>query len=295
MSDTPRKVARWTAADIAPAEHGGFVTYGDFLTLAEELARLQEKLSRLPADWEVDSSLETWFPFSAEELARLRSELAQAESKIYVPGEWSCAKCKLSLTASVLSPGGVAADTRPQQCPNKCGPMWRVTERDRRKEAQALFSQEFDRRQQAEAERDRLREDVEGLKRAYSIVQQDCHNLTEKVIPNIREQAEAKLAAARRELAQVEAERNGLRKGVETAENIARRAEHRANQLESDMAAARSEGWAAGMQRAITIGDDLFSGEVVSKHISSRECLVARDALSKYIDAIRAEIAKGPK
>lgn len=225
MSDTPRKVARWTAADIALAEHGGFVTYGDFLTLAEENARL-------------------------------RSELAQAESKIYVPGFWSCAKCKLILLTSTLSPAGVLPDNRPQQCPNECGPMWRVTERDQRKEAQALYEQEVERRQQAEA----------------------------------------KLAAARRELAQVEAERNGLRKGVETAENIARRAEHRANQLESDMAAARSEGWAAGMQRAKSIciiraarsTPLLFYCEEPADWagIAQAEALACGDAIS-------AEIAKG--
>jgi hypothetical protein len=42
----------------------------------DEIARLKEKLNRYPADWWQDSSLKTWFPFTAEEMDRLKAELA---------------------------------------------------------------------------------------------------------------------------------------------------------------------------------------------------------------------------
>jgi len=49
MSDTPRTVARWTTADIRPAEHGGFVTYGDYLTLKRQNAELLAALKEIRA------------------------------------------------------------------------------------------------------------------------------------------------------------------------------------------------------------------------------------------------------
>jgi len=45
MSDKRRTVARWSTADIQPAEHGGFVAYGDYLTLAKELADAKAELA----------------------------------------------------------------------------------------------------------------------------------------------------------------------------------------------------------------------------------------------------------
>lgn len=36
--------------------------------LERELAEAKERLAKLPADWSKDSSLETWFPYTAEEL-----------------------------------------------------------------------------------------------------------------------------------------------------------------------------------------------------------------------------------
>jgi hypothetical protein len=47
----------------------------------------------LPADWNVDSSLETWFPYTAEELKRLKEENAQLRAAqpaaAGVPVEWA--------------------------------------------------------------------------------------------------------------------------------------------------------------------------------------------------------------
>jgi len=54
MSDKRRTVARWTTADIRPAEHGGFVCYGNYLTLerqnAELLAALKEVCAVLESE-----------------------------------------------------------------------------------------------------------------------------------------------------------------------------------------------------------------------------------------------------
>ena len=56
--------------------------------LRSELAALKAREDRLPADWFTDSSLETWFPLTAEELHRakerindLQLELIQAKVK----------------------------------------------------------------------------------------------------------------------------------------------------------------------------------------------------------------------
>jgi type II secretory pathway component PulM len=41
----------------------------------------EEKLSHYPAIWREDSSLKTWFPFTAEEIDRLRAELARERER----------------------------------------------------------------------------------------------------------------------------------------------------------------------------------------------------------------------
>lgn len=86
-------------------------------------------------------------------LSESRAECERLREQVYVPGIWRCAKCELELMTSILavSSGSIHADNSPQVCPNNCGPMWRVTERDQRKEAQALHEKEFLRAQAAEA------------------------------------------------------------------------------------------------------------------------------------------------
>lgn len=90
---------------------------------------------------------------AAEYIDELRAECERLREQVYVPGIWRCAKCELELMTSILavSSGSIHADNSPQVCPNNCGPMWRVTERDQRKEAQALHEKEFLRAQAAEA------------------------------------------------------------------------------------------------------------------------------------------------
>lgn len=58
---------------------------------------------------------------------------------VYVPGLWRCAKCEFTLTQMNLnaSTGAVTARNEPgDKCPNCKGPLWRVTERAARQEAQ---------------------------------------------------------------------------------------------------------------------------------------------------------------
>lgn len=69
-------------------------------------------------------------------LSKPEAEGSRSSECTYVPGLWRCAKCKLDLIASNLNAysGSVTANNDPQQCPNACGPMWRVSEADYRKE-----------------------------------------------------------------------------------------------------------------------------------------------------------------
>jgi hypothetical protein len=48
----------------------------------EEIKEMAQKLLSLPADWKEDSSLETWFPLTAEELKRTKEERATLIEKI---------------------------------------------------------------------------------------------------------------------------------------------------------------------------------------------------------------------
>lgn len=68
---------------------------------------------------------------AAAKLLALRAALTAAEKLIYVPGVWKCAKCGCGVVSTNLhaESGKFSANNEPQQCPNNCGPMWRVTER----------------------------------------------------------------------------------------------------------------------------------------------------------------------
>ncbi|MCW2485972.1 hypothetical protein J5069_08695 [Candidatus Symbiopectobacterium sp. NZEC127] len=50
---------------------------GDIMSIIAEVKALRAQLASLPADWSKDSSLETWFPLSAEHIARLEAQLAE--------------------------------------------------------------------------------------------------------------------------------------------------------------------------------------------------------------------------
>lgn len=80
-----------------------------------------------------------WFAIKREgdaiaihRMAGTDPEVVRLEKLVYVPGLWRCPKCKLQLISSTLhvNIGRLSANTEPQRCPNECGPMWRITERD---------------------------------------------------------------------------------------------------------------------------------------------------------------------
>ena len=71
---------------------------------------------------------------------------SNGEGTTYVPGLWRCAKCKLDLIHTNLHvySGTTSPNNDPQPCPNGCGPMWRVSEADYRKELLAQVGKLFD-------------------------------------------------------------------------------------------------------------------------------------------------------
>lgn len=71
----------------------------------------------------------------------------------------------------------------------------------------------------AQTERDDALREVERLKQVYELQRQDIVNLTDKVIPNVREQAEAEVAALREAL---EAEKEAHKRTIDglTAANV---------------------------------------------------------------------------
>ncbi len=69
----------------------------------------------------------------------LRADLKMAAAALrdldklaFVPGLWRCAKCECQVISNTLhaGTGNISANNEPQSCPNNCGPMWRVSERD---------------------------------------------------------------------------------------------------------------------------------------------------------------------
>ncbi len=68
-----------------------------------------------------------------EQNERLREANMALQKLVLVPGEWKCLKCGLQMTFKVLntSDGSVGMDeSGPHICPNNCGLMEQVTERE---------------------------------------------------------------------------------------------------------------------------------------------------------------------
>lgn len=120
-------------------DEGAFVSYVDS---AAELAAEKARTAAIAGD------------LALTELARdeMKARADRAEALAYVPGRWRCAKCGLVLTSSVMSAldGGMSANTAPHTCDNCSTPMWRVTEREERKEAQQSFCDQFNKLKAAE-------------------------------------------------------------------------------------------------------------------------------------------------
>lgn len=62
----------------------------------------------------------------------LEAEVGRLHELVYVPGAFRCAKCNFRLIATTLNVavGAAYANNAPQDCPNGCGPLWRISERD---------------------------------------------------------------------------------------------------------------------------------------------------------------------
>lgn len=62
-----------------------------------------------------------------------RTLRTEAERLIYVPGQWRCAKCKYvgvhAVFCAETGAVGIRANAKTEICPNGCGPLWPVTER----------------------------------------------------------------------------------------------------------------------------------------------------------------------
>lgn len=119
-----------------------------------------------------------------------RARATKAEEMAFVPGRWRCAKCALVLTSTNLhvSDGGMTANNEPHTCPNECGPMWRVSERDERKEAQRSFidlheksTRETARADAAEKEAKALREARDETNRRHSSLMSRAAGALEKM------------------------------------------------------------------------------------------------------------------
>jgi hypothetical protein len=94
-------------------------------------------------------------------IARLSAELADAKSKLYVPGRWRCPKCNFGLSQFKLraSDGAIGvSDTPGEKCPNCDTPLWRVTEREAGDELAERCQEQMLRATKAEADLAEARE-----------------------------------------------------------------------------------------------------------------------------------------
>jgi hypothetical protein len=156
-------------------------------TIASLKGQLEEKeaaLAQWRADWsEARHDADQW-QAKAEELERL----------VYVPGQWRCAKCKFVVQKMVLSAVdgsvGVQADTKTEPCPNGCGPLWPMTERQSGNELcerlEAAYEDERQlkaRAESSEREVKALREALEPFAKIAAAFPKDCKNEFCFVVP----------------------------------------------------------------------------------------------------------------
>lgn len=71
----------------------------------------------------------TALPFLAVQIAEAIEAL---EKQVYVPGMRRCQKCKFTLMSNFMcaSTGRLAPNDKSDICPNGCGTLWRVSERE---------------------------------------------------------------------------------------------------------------------------------------------------------------------
>lgn len=73
--------------------------------------------------------------------------MSDNQEMIYVPGLLKCVKCNCVLHHRILyvKSGETGPNTKPEICPNECGPMWRVTWKDRAVELMKTCEELFER------------------------------------------------------------------------------------------------------------------------------------------------------
>jgi hypothetical protein len=71
--------------------------------LMAALSEARQKLEMLPADWQTDSSLETWFPFTAEILKRQQAAIGAYEQQVTQQAA-TIAKLKAGRTCKCSNP-----------------------------------------------------------------------------------------------------------------------------------------------------------------------------------------------
>jgi len=87
--------------------------------------------------------------------------LKENERLKYVPGHFECKKCGFGLVSKTIymGSGTIGANTKPQECGNGCGPMWRIAWADYCKSLDTGYLAHFERQ---ETELTRLRSALES-------------------------------------------------------------------------------------------------------------------------------------
>ena len=114
-----------------------------------------------------------------EHIAELEARVKELEKLVYVPGVRKCAKCDFVLVSNTLhaQTGQISANDKADDCPNGCGPLWRVTERDAGNDMVDRCEEQITWRIAVEAKRDRLAAVNVGLRKALKVVLSGMENV----------------------------------------------------------------------------------------------------------------------
>lgn len=157
-ASTPPDLAGHTsAASLAKVvgklrEFGDLLDYPDNANLVHQAADTIEALAR-----ERDT----------ERTARRDAEAraGDATARLYRPGVLRCAKCGFRLVSSILhaNTGSISPNDKTENCPNDGAPMWRISWEEDCREADRLWSEQYERAAAAEAALAQAREALEKI------------------------------------------------------------------------------------------------------------------------------------
>lgn len=96
---------------------------------------------------------------------RFEKIIVEKDAKIFRQGVWRCPKCNFRCISQTLymKSGSVGPNSKPQECSNGCGPLWKVTWEEETKSAEKTSNELFDKL----AERDRV---IEKLKIRFKTI-----------------------------------------------------------------------------------------------------------------------------